>query len=135
MKVFVDTNVWLSGLLGRGLCADLLDALIDAGWPLLLDERVLGELRRIAQHKFGVDDLMLARVERFLRQQAVLLPASAQAAKNIPGPDDAWIIAAALTADAGLFVTGDKALLALGAVEGLPIIDPRAAYLKLRGLD
>jgi predicted nucleic acid-binding protein len=52
----------------------------------------------------------------------------------VPDPDDAWIIAAALNAGADLFVTGDKALLELGAVQGLPIIDPRTAYARLRGL-
>lgn len=134
MKVFIDTNVWLSGLLGRGLCADLLDGLVDAGWPLVLDGRVLDEIRRIGRNKFAVDDLLLAKIERLLQQHAVIVPAATQPADDIPDPDDALIIAAALTADAGLFVTGDKALLALGEVAGLPILDPRAAYLRLRGL-
>ena len=38
MKVFVDTNVWLSGRFRPGLCADLLEALLEglSGGPSLL---------------------------------------------------------------------------------------------------
>ena len=57
-----------------------------------------------------------------------------QPSPGIPDPDDAWIIAAALAAGADWSVTGDKALLALGMVENLSIVDPRKAYMKLRGL-
>jgi len=55
-------------------------------------------------------------------------------AQGFPDPDDAPILAAALAADAKLFVTGDKALLALGAVDDMAIVDPRTAYERLRGL-
>jgi len=41
VKVFVDTNVWLSGRFWPGLCAELLDGLVESGEDLLLDDRVL----------------------------------------------------------------------------------------------
>lgn len=134
MKVFVDTNVWLAGRFGRGLCADLLAELIDAPVEILLDERVLAEFRRIACDKFRVDAQTLEASMRFFRNYTVIVAASEIASAGIPDPDDAWIIAAALTARADLFITGDKALLALDAVERMPLLDPRAAYLRLRGL-
>jgi len=49
VKVFVDTNLWLAGRFGRGLCADLLEGLIEADFEILLDERVLAEFRRIGR--------------------------------------------------------------------------------------
>lgn len=135
MKVFIDTNVWLAGRFGRGLCSDLLTALIDKDVDLLLDPRIFAEFKRIAQTKFGVIPPVLERAERFFREYAHMVPAATRPVPKVPDPDDAWIIAAALEARADLFVTGDKALLALGEVQDLPIRDPRATYLRLRGLE
>lgn len=134
MKVFVDTNVWLSGRFRPGLCAELLEALVESDTAILLDTRVLDEFMRIARDKLKVDEPLLARAAVFFHQYAVLVPAGAAPAAGVPDPDDAWIIAGALDAGADLFVTGDKALLALGVIESLPIIAPRTAYERLRGL-
>jgi putative PIN family toxin of toxin-antitoxin system len=134
VKVFVDTHVWLSGRFRPGLCADLLETLLEVDAEILLDERVLTEFRRIARDKLGVEDAPLARAEQFFRDFTHILPAAAEPAADIPDPDDAWIIAAALSAQADCFVTGDKALLDLGQVGGMPIISPREAYQRLRGL-
>lgn len=134
MRVFVDTNVWLSGRFRPGLCADLLEALVQEGAEMLLDERVIDEFRRIARDKLKVDEATLTRAEMFFRHYARVLPAATQPAAGVPDADDAWIIAAALVANADVFVTGDKALLALGEIDGLPIVSPRTAYLRLRGL-
>lgn len=134
MKVFVDTNVWLSGRFRPGLCAELLEALLEAGAEILLDERVLAEFKHVAREKLGVEDVPLARAELFFRHFTRMLPAATEPATGIPDPDDAWIIAAALAAQVDWFVTGDKALLDLGQIEGLPIVSPRLAYQRLRGL-
>ncbi len=134
MKVFVDTNVWLSGRFRPGLCADLLEALLEEDAELLLDERVLPEFKRIASDKLGVEELPLARAVLFFRDCTRILPAAAEPTAGIPDPDDAWIMAAALEADAEWFVTGDKALLALRQVADLIILSPRNAYERVRGL-
>ena len=134
MKVFLDTNVWLSGRFRPGLCAELLEALVEMDAAILLDDRVFGEFRRIARDKLRVDGITLARAEVFFRDYAVVVPAASQPAADIPDPDDAWIIAAALAAGADLFVTGDKALLELRKIGDMTLADPRTAYLRLRGL-
>lgn len=135
MKVFVDTNVWLAGRFGRGLCAELLDLLAgDEQIFVLLDSRVYNEFRRIAREKFAVDVQALQEADVFFKHYAIVVAAAEQPAADIPDADDAWIIAAATVACADWFVTGDKALLALGAVGNMRIIDPRTAYVSLRGL-
>ena len=134
MKVFVDTNVWVSGRFRPGLCAQLLEALIESGSDILLDERVLDEFMRIARDKLKVDAPLLARAAVFFHQYTAQVPAAGTPTAGIPDPDDAWIIAAALAAGADWFVTGDRALLDLGTVEGLPILSPRTAYERLSGL-
>lgn len=134
MKVFVDTNVWLSGRFRPGLCAELLEALVEEGAEILLDERVLAEFRRIVRDRLGVEASLLARADWFFGQYVMILPGAAQPVPGIPDPDDAWILAAALGAKADWFITGDKALLDRGQVQDLPMLSPREAYLRLRGL-
>jgi putative PIN family toxin of toxin-antitoxin system len=134
VKVFLDTNVWLSGRFWPGLCAELLEGLVETGEDLLLDERVLAEFRRIARDKLKVDEVTLVRAELFFHQYAVIVPAAKTPLAGVPDPDDAWIIAAAIHAEADVFVTGDQALIDLGQVEALPILSPRQAYQRLRGL-
>lgn len=134
MKVFLDTNIWVSGRFRPGLCAELLDALVEIDATLLLDERVLEEFMRIARDKLKVDEPVLERTAFFFHHYAVVVPSANEPVGGIPDPDDAWILAAALSAQAELFVTGDKPLLALGTVEGLPLVDPRTAYSYVRGL-
>lgn len=134
MKVFVDTNVWLSGRFHTGLCARLLDVLIETDAALLLDERVLEEFTRIAQDKFGVEAALLRRALAFFDQYARVVAAASEPLSGIPDPDDAFIIAAALRAEADWFVTGDRELLECAAPAGLDILAPRTAYEKLLSL-
>ena len=135
MKVFIDTNVWLSGRFWPGLCAELLDSLIKMDVTILLDECVHEEFRRIASEKFRVDVITLEQTEVFFHRHAIILPRAQIPIKDVPDLDDAWILAAALTANADWFVTGDKALLEMGHASGMPIIHPRQAYLRLKGLN
>lgn len=135
MKIFVDTNVWLAGRFRPGLCAELLDTLIELDIEILLDERVLDEFRRIARDKLRVDAEALTESERFFHRYTQVLTAASQTAAGIPGPDDAWIIAAVLAAHADWFVTGDKPLQDLGSIGAMRIISPRTAFLRLRGIE
>jgi len=135
VKVFIDTNVWLSGRFWLGLCAELLESLVELDVTILLDPRVLEEFRRIAREKIKVDNSILEQTDVFFERYTITLPAAKAPAPDVPDPDDARIIAAALTASADWFVTGDKALLDMGHASGMPIIHPRQAYMRLRGLN
>jgi putative PIN family toxin of toxin-antitoxin system len=130
VRVFLDTNVLLSAFFGRGLCAQLFEALLESDHGILIGEPVARELVRIAREKFKVSDVDIGPALEVLRRQRLAPPADRDLA-GIPHSDDAPILACALTAKADLFVTGDRALLALGRVEGLPLVDPRSAWMRL----
>lgn len=134
MRAFLDTNVWLSARFRPGLCAQLLEMLVEAGAVILLDERVHSEFRWIARDKLHVDESALARADVFFQEYAVIVPAVEHAAPNVSDTEDARIVAAALAAGSTWFVTGDKALLDLSKVEAMSILNPRKAYEHLRGL-
>ena len=134
MRVFVDTNVWLAGRFGRGLCADLLETLVEESVDILIDERVREEFRRIGSEKFRVDDRTLDEADIFFRRYTRILPANDHPVSLVPDADDALILAAALYGSADVFVTGDKALIALESIESMQVLDPRSIYMRLRGL-
>lgn len=137
MRLFLDSNVWISALATRGVCADLVrEALRRAGLDveILSSAQVRAEVSRVLAGKFGVPRGELAAACEPLCYTHEVDAGPWQPPPGFPDPDDVPILAAALAAQADLFVTGDRELLALGTVEGLAIVDPRTAYLRLHGL-
>lgn len=138
MKVVFDSNVWLSGLVARGLCADLLRHALQlhghGGFELLLCVQVRDEVLRILRDKLRAPESALDAARATMASAREIANGTWLPPADFPDTDDAPIIAAALAAHADLFVTGDKALLELRAVLSLPVIAPREAYLRLRGL-
>jgi len=139
VKLLFDSNVLLASLVARGLCADLVR--FAAGLhditeiTVCYDPAIQDEVMRHLRGKLEGSKAQCTLVQG-LFSAITCIPDGAhwQPPADFPDPDDAPIIGAALAAGVDLFVTGDKALLALGEIEGLPIRSPRDAYIALRGL-
>ena len=131
MRVFLDTNVLASALATRGLCADLFESVL-AEHDLLTSTAVLGELERILASKFRLPADLVRSYLELIDGAAERIVETIELPRPVPDPDDAPILAAALAGQAGCFVTGDKALLELGEIAGLPILSPRQFWEKHR---
>lgn len=131
MKVFLDTDVLASALATRGLCAELFEAVL-AEHDLLTSQAVLTELERILASKFRLPDVLVHGHTELILGAAQCLVETVDIAVAIPDPDDVPILAAALAGQAGCFVTGDKALLELGELDGMPILSPRQFWERYR---
>lgn len=128
----MDTNVLASGLMGHGLCRDLLDrAVIEHA--VVLGAPVREELHRVLISKFRVPDNLWRELDMRLREFEQAPPVDVPLAVAIPDPDDVPVLACAVAAKVNVFVTGDKALLDLGEVQGMPILSPRQLWQKLAG--
>ncbi len=126
MRVFFDTNVWLSAIVFPGLCAELLLALDGRGHALLTSALVRAETHAVLQRKFARH---AAAVERF---DALWASATCVADVSEPADDaDARLVAAAQAAAAQLFVTGDQRVLGWGATAAMRIASPRQAWALL----
>ena len=123
MKVFLDTNVLASALATRGLCAELFEAVLQSH-ELLVSPPVMKELERVLPAKLGQSRQITMDFIDLLEVYATNVE-GAGLAVSLPDPDDEPIVASALSGKARVFVTGDKALLELGSVEGLPLVSPR----------
>mgnify|MGYP006448213181 CR=1 FL=1 len=131
MRVFLDTNVLAAALGTRGLCADLLAAVIEDHEPIICNA-LLTELRRVLAEKFNLPpDLVsgyIGLLEARGRHAEEFGTDQAGWRSRIPDPDDVPLIAAALEGQVQYFVTGDKALLGVSRVSDLPIISPRQLW-------
>ena len=128
--MFLDTNVLVSALATRGLCADLYERLITEH-ETVIGEPVILEVLDILQRKFKATPTLLVNVEAELRLLEVIAAQATAPALAIKDKEDPWIIACALQADVEFFVTGDAELLDLGKADKLPIISPRECWQRL----
>ena len=128
MKIFLDTNVLVSGFSTRGLCADLI-RLVLAEHELVVGEVVLRELKRVLTRKIELPAKTIQEIIAFLEQQTVQPTPKAVSSIPVRDEDDQWVLASALAAKVEVLVTGDKDLLDIAAkVTGLTITDPRGFW-------
>ena len=132
MRVFPDTNVLYAALASRGLCADLLRALL-AEHDIVIGAPVLVELRRNLVGKLRVPaergEVVIGFISELERAPPVPPPARPPARIDAA---DAAILECAARAQVDIFVTGDRALLKLRAYTGIPVVSPRDLWLRLQ---
>lgn len=134
MRIFFDTNVLASALMGHGLCRDLLDRAV-IGHSVLLGAPVLEELHRVLAVKFRVPADLWRELESRLSELEQIPAATVLLGVAVPDPTDVPILACAVSANADVFVTGDRALLELRKIEGIPILSVQQFWQKLAGRD
>jgi putative PIN family toxin of toxin-antitoxin system len=128
VKVFLDTNVLVSGFATRGLCADVI-RLVLAEHELITADVVLSELKRVLKHKIELPGGQIQEILAFLESQTVQPKPISPPSIPVRDEDDRWVLASALAAKADVLVTGDKDLLDVAdKVRGLTITDPRGFW-------
>ena len=136
MRVVLDTNVVVSGLIWGGKPFQLLQAATEDDIQLFTSPALLAELREVLAR----DHLhqRLARQQRSVAQAIALYgalavsvssPATPQTSRD---PDDDQVLAVALAAQADLIVSGDQDLLVLGSFRGIPVLTAAMAVARLR---
>lgn len=133
MRIFLDTNVLTSGLTTRGLCAELLEGVI-GNHEVLTCEAVLQELQQMLAEKFRLPKSVIREYLGLLQAEGQIIASANTPDISFKDLDDIPILACVIAAKADVFVTGDKALLDLGKIQGIPILSPRQLWQKLTGL-
>ncbi len=128
MRVFLDTNVLVSGLATRGLCADVI-RLVLAEHQVIIADVVMNELKRVLKHKIHLPGEQIQEILAFLESQTVQPKPISPFPIPVRDEDDQWVLASALAAKADVLVTGDKDLLDVAEeVRNLTITDPRGFW-------
>ena len=137
VRIVLDTNVLVSALISRnGPPGRMLAEVKRAGLKLITSAAQLRELRNVLDREQLRRYIRRDEAEDLIRN----LEAVGEVVTDLPDvnvstdPDDNLILAAAVAGRADMIVSGDrKHMLALGAVEGIPIITARDAVRQLRG--
>ena len=137
MRIVLDTNLLVSGIISTGLPRQLVDAAKAGAFELCTSEVLLAELLDvIARDKFATRlaqaGLAPLTIVEDLRALAVVVSPSMVARVVLADPDDDHVLAAALTGAADLIATGDKRdLLPLGSYQGIPIVTAKEALERI----
>ena len=127
MKIFLDTNVWVSALMAPGLCEDLLFDSCKQGMAMS-SPLVWEELAEVLRRKVKAPEPVVAAA-RVLWLETIRVAEPSEPADDA----DARLVAAATAVGADLFVTGDKRVLLWRAAGTMRIVSPRDASIILTG--
>ena len=130
MRIVLDVNVWISGLLWRGVPGRIFDLAEERQIAIFISEPILKDVKeilgrnklraRIQSLGITVEDLLVT-----VEQLSELCPTTSVDVPHLRDPDDAVILAAASAAEAVAIVTGDLDLLVLAEFNGIPILTPQ----------
>ena len=123
MRVVVDTNVLVAGLVAEGVCRDIVKRRLPA-CELLTSRVLMDELAEKMREKFGLDPQNLPLLQIYQDAATVLKPKSLLR-PVCRDPDDDELLAIALAGKAEIILTGDKDLLTLKQFQGVKILSPR----------
>jgi hypothetical protein len=130
MRIVLDVNVWISGLLWGGVPGQIFDLAEEQQIAIFVSEPILEDVKEILGRKklqakiqsldVTVEDLLVT-----VGQLSELCPTTSVNVPQLRDPDDAAILAAALAANAEEIFTGDLDLLALTEFNGILILTPQ----------
>jgi putative PIN family toxin of toxin-antitoxin system len=125
-RVFLDTNILVSGVVFAGNERKLLDAIVDGKLAMVLSADVVDEANTVLERKFSKHAVLFPLFLRLVKHEKIPKKAYKSSeklyAELIGDEADVPILAAAAVSKADYLVTGDKELLALGQVESTEII-------------
>ena len=109
MKIVLDTNVLVSGLLNsNGKPAEALNLALSGAAQICYNDSIVREYAEVlARSRFKFDPARVAEVLSKLTIDGIHVDASAYAQLNLPDPDDAMFLAVALAGQADHLVTGN----------------------------
>jgi putative PIN family toxin of toxin-antitoxin system len=126
----LDTNVLASAVATRGLCADVLRAVL-AEHELVICPQIISELQRVLKDKFALPRPLVNDFIRLVREDAVLCEPGDPPPIKLKDKDDLGILSAAVGGQANVIVTGDKELQMVETAAGMKIMSPRQFWREL----
>ncbi len=131
MRVFLDTNVLVSGLLvAEGSSRQVLDAWLDGRFTLVTSPYQLEEVTHVLAYprvaeRIRLEPTELAAILSGLMSLAVVTPGQLQRPGITRDPNDDAIVVSAEEGGAAYIVSGDHDLLSLGETLGIQTVTPR----------
>ncbi len=131
-RLFLDTNVLVSGVLFGGVPGSLLDAVRDGRAVGIVSLHVLSEFVDVlTRPRFGFDEGTAMALAEEIAAFAEVVPVSVASGSWVTDSDDDPVVEAALSGCATHLVTGDARIHAV-AVTDVRVVSPTEAERLLR---
>jgi len=136
VRCVLDTNLLVSGIISAGTPRRLLRGALSGEFPFVTSEILLAELLRVLGRgmfsaRLGNAGIAPQEIVGDLRRIAVVVEPFDVPSFVAEDPDDDHVIAAAIAGRVNLIATGDKHLLKLANVSGIPIVTASEAIQRL----
>lgn len=128
MKIVIDTNVLMSGVLFGGVPGQIIDAWVDGQVEMVLSLDILDEYRRVGADlagRYPQRATALIPVLTLIAMNATIVNAIALATQVSTDAADDMFLAAAAAADVTTLVSGDRHLLDVAGWRGIQVVTPR----------
>ncbi len=127
MKVILDTNIWVSAWLWKGIPGNLIRLARSGKISICTSEALLAELENtLSYQKLSLKIQSLNFTEKQLmigtRELAQVYPVTNLNLPELRNPDDNIVLGTAISAQADVIITGDQDLLILREYQGIKII-------------
>src|SRR5258708_4809584 len=136
IRVVLDTNIVISGMLWSGTPKQVLGAVQSGDVLPLISELMLDELRdvlvrpKFASHLQRIGQSADQLISEYLGFTTVVEPTRIPQIVKVD-PDDDAVLACAVGGKADFIVSGDKDLLVLGTYESIPILNASHFFNRL----
>ncbi len=132
IRVVIDTNVFVSSFLSRGMPWQVIRLWRDEKITLCLSGEIVDEYVAVLRRLLGEDaEEIRELLELFERGYQTVFAAHPPELSIVDSdPADDKFIACAVALDAEVIVTGDKDLLSIGRYFDIDILSPRAFFEK-----
>jgi len=128
MKIVLDTNVVVSGLLGsRGNPAQVLALVLGGAVQICYDERILAEYSEVlVRPRFQFDPRRVREVLNKIERDGISVEVAGLQKFHLPDPDDECFLAVAVAASVDHLVTGNMADYPTEKCRGCAVVTPTA---------
>jgi putative PIN family toxin of toxin-antitoxin system len=130
--VCFDTNVLVSAVATRGICADIVNVVLTEH-RLIVGATVLGELRQVLLSKLRLPVGAANEMDAFLRLQCTVIAEAQVLDFRELDQADLAVLGEAVAGQTDVLVTGDQDLLRIAARAPIKILSPRGFWELLRG--
>ncbi len=127
MRVVLDTNVLIAAFIAHGVCNELLEHCA-LNHDIVLSKFILDEFRNKMLGKFEFSASEVEQAVRLLESRSSIVEVVNLQAPVCRDPDDDAVIGTALAGSCDCIITGDKDLLDLSSVMGIPTVSPSAFW-------
>ena len=136
-KIIIDTNLWISYLIGKKL-RNLKDLFFNKNVSIVTCQELIEEFVDVSSRTYiskYVEKQDILEALDLIREFAVQVPLKEVSIFGLKDSDDLFLFALADTVGANFILTGDKGLWALKSYNGTEIVSYSEFMARLDGLD